>query len=211
MKKVGEMYLPDSERLMVPDFEASNGFQLDRLNQFLSHVHRFRTAVDGGAHAGSWSKAMSYRFDNVVSFEPAPDTFEVLETNVCESNVTLYNKALADKHTHVSMQMEEKDIARGNTGGRYVSMQETGIEAIPLDDLELKGVDFIKLDVEGAELLALLGAVDTISRCHPVVMIEDKKGLAERFGHRRGDAARFLESLGMKEIDRIKADRLFAF
>ncbi len=43
-----------------------------------------------------------------------------------------------------------------------------------IDDLELAELDFIKLDVEGYEYQALKGAEQTLKRCRPMVMFEDK-------------------------------------
>ena len=41
--------------------------------------------------------------------------------------------------------------------------------------MELPSVDLVKIDVEGHELQVLEGMVDTISRCRPVMYIEDDR------------------------------------
>jgi hypothetical protein len=48
----------------------------------------------------------------------------------------------------------------------------TAVSKIPLDDLNLPRVDFIKLDIEGMEMEALDGARKTIKRNHPILLIE---------------------------------------
>ena len=67
----------------------------------------------------------------------------------------------------------------------------------------------IKLDIQGAELIALKGAVETIRRCRPVIMVEEKA---------TGEAAEeidrirvLLQGLGMVRKDRVGADRIYVF
>jgi len=46
---------------------------------------------------------------------------------------------------------------------------------ITLDSLELEIVDYVKIDCEGYENQILLGAQQTLQRCRPRIVIEDKK------------------------------------
>ena len=47
------------------------------------------------------------------------------------------------------------------------------VAALRVDDLVRgRAIDFVKIDVEGAEYLALLGCADMIGRCHPVIVSE---------------------------------------
>ena len=59
------------------------------------------------------------------------------------------------------------------------------IPVMRIDDLGLTACDLICLDVEGYELMALAGAIDTIRRYRPVVMVEDK-GCSRRYGVEEG-------------------------
>ena len=45
------------------------------------------------------------------------------------------------------------------------------IEADTIDNLTGETADFIKMDIEGAELQALQGAKNTIKKCHPVLAV----------------------------------------
>jgi hypothetical protein len=74
---------------------------------------------------------------------------------------------------------------------------EGDIPMITLDSLALDEVDFIKADCEGFELFALRGAVDTILRCKPVIIVEQKPGRAQKFGLLETEAVTFLEDLGV--------------
>ena len=48
-------------------------------------------------------------------------------------------------------------------------------EVRTLDSYQLREVDLLVLDVEGQEAYALFGAIDTITRCRPVIHVEERK------------------------------------
>jgi hypothetical protein len=46
------------------------------------------------------------------------------------------------------------------------------VASLCLDDIVKRKIDLIKIDVEGAELLALLGSINIIQQYHPSVIME---------------------------------------
>lgn len=210
MRRVGTIWLPDADNYFDSFFENGEGFQLDRLEAALSHVRDFDIAIDGGAHVGSWSIAMSERFKKVISFEPAADTYECLTRNTfVYTNVDCYKKALGDIPTFVKSVDDKTRL--GNTGSRFVEKGDGNVEMITIDSLNLSTLGFLKLDLEGAELIALKGATKTLLKFKPVVFVEAKKGMAERFGGTTGDCLTYLKELGMHQVARISSDYVFTF
>lgn len=219
MKRAGRFWVPSVETQQVEALKAG-GWQLDHLAMAMSHVpaERRGTAVDGGAHVGSWTLEMTRRFDTVWAFEPHPETFECLEANAAEWReenpgravvICLHKCALGAESGRMGMADDTK-YAGGNTGGRH--LKGTGTIAVrPLDVYRLNDLDFFKLDVEGFEFFALKGAEETIKRCRPVVMIEDKHRMAHRYALEPGAAGRFLLNLGMVEVGAVGADRTFGW
>lgn len=202
--------LPQSDRYFGPLLkEDPRGFQINHLELALRHCKRFHTAVDGGAHIGTWSVAMAQRFERVIAFEPARDTFECLCENVHGlNNVTPFMVALGAVQTNGSV--IDDPTRPGNTGARYLNGIGSGDCTIrPLDDFHLEHVDFLKLDVEGYELHALTGAVQTLNRCRPVVMIEVKAFRPPRFGLPTDAADKFLRGAGYREVARARNDRVY--
>lgn len=219
MKKVGDWMLPDCDVLFSKEIEKTGGFQLDRLDRALQYVTNWSCAVDGGAHVGIWTRALAERFDVVHAFEPAADSFACLRYNMWADErlgkVVTYNAAIGDEAGEAHVVHDPQREPLGNTGSRFVQKgageEEESVQMLTIDSLHLTGIGFMKLDVEGAELLALKGAVKTIEWCKPVVYVEVKKDFGERFGLEKDAPLRFLKELGAREVDRIKADHVFAF
>lgn len=186
------------------------GFEIDHLDLALAHCKRFRTAVDGGAHVGTWSVAMAKRFEHVLAIEPAVDTFACLTANIAGiPSITAHLKALGASQG--SGRIADDPTRVGNTGSRHLADvgQAKAVEIVPLDEFQLMNLDFLKLDVEGYEAHALAGAANTIARWHPVVMIECKKFQPPRFGSSPEAAVHLLAEMGYREVARARNDRVY--
>jgi FkbM family methyltransferase len=120
---------------------------------------------------------MAQHFGTVHAFEPSPDTFECLEWNLNEgglANVKSYNAALGAAPGRVEMALDAEKEARKNTGARFVRPGGS-IPMVTIDSLGLTDLGFLKLDIEGSEPAALKGARETLARCGPIVLFENKK------------------------------------
>lgn len=208
-----EWHLPSYDTYFKPILETTpEGFELDHLGKALTFVKQFRTAVDGGAHVGTWSVALAKRFIRVVAFEPMQETFDCLTTNLTErkvSNVKPIRAALGCIRGTCTL---IKDSTRaGNSGACHLSIGR-GTPALlqRLDDFKLSDVDFIKLDVEGYEEEALRGCVQTIYTSYPTIMVECKEFKPQRSRGVAGTVA-FLHSLGYKEVGGVRNDRVFNY
>lgn len=162
----------------------------------------FNVAVDGGAHRGIWTRVLAKRFTWVYAFEPMADNFFRIPDF---ENVNKTNCALGDEENTLCMAPGEH-----NTGQWHIGLNKYGLNptaVIKLDSLKISP-DFIKLDVEGYELLALRGAKETIERCRPAIMLE-MNGLSERYGYTDEDLRTYLSELDYKEVGKWNKDYLF--
>lgn len=204
--------LPEADKYFAPLLaQDPRGFQIDHLELALSHCSKFGTAIDGGAHIGTWTVRMAQKFAKVMAFEPAVDTFRCLSENVFDlDNVDLFQTALGAVRCSGKI---VDDLSRpGNTGARHLNLSAGGdVEVMPIDDFSLDDLDFLKLDVEGYELHALQGALETLQRCRPVVLIEVKKFRPPRFGVEVESASKFLVAQGFREIAAVRNDRIFVW
>lgn len=161
-----------------------------------------RLAIDVGANVGTWTKPLSEMFDEVVAFEPDDRNFAVLDAERPE-NVTVVKAAvsfstgetpffLRASSGHGSL-LAEHPI--GGDGMRPVPVtQEILIPCISLDDACDDGADFVKMDIEGGETLALEGCKDVGRWRRTVFVVECHDTFAE--------VAAELERLG-KRVTRI--------
>jgi FkbM family methyltransferase len=189
------VWLPDHEEHLVEWMRKRNHwvngkltYQYHKLEAALAWAKSRRVAVDVGAHCGLWSMHLVSHFQTVHAFEP------VAEHRVCfEKNVTgamLHACALGEASGQVAIYTSAK-----SSGDSWVD----GAGEIPLqrlDDFDLAEVDFVKLDCEGYELFVLRGAEETLKRCRPCVIVEQKPGMAQKFGLEQTAAVEYLQSLG---------------
>lgn len=170
-------------------------------------VRRGDVCLDIGANFG-WFTTLMARLtgtenqSSVHAFEPMPDVFDVLKTNVginnSPENVFLNNLALGDAISQVKMH-RFNDLPNG-----YSSLSDMGKEdfqtfIVPMTTLnsylvenKIENVDFIKLDVEGAELMFLRGATKLFEQpVPPFFIVEMALGTTEGFGYLPNDLIEF--------------------
>ncbi len=217
MKKVGEYWVPDQETIQIEAL-SKGPWQIDHLKAAMFHVKHFGTAIDGGAHIGSWTRAMARRFDKVVAFEPSQETHDCLLRNTEDLfNVERLRCALGEVEGKLEMGEDGKYSDGGNTGGRYLVERGAPGASLPpvrvrtLDSFGYERVDFLKLDVEGFEYFAILGGKETIKRCRPVVMLEVKHRMAARYGLRADAAGHLLDVMGMKHLGHTGSDHVWGW
>lgn len=171
----------------------------------LEHCRLRSVAVQAGGHCGAWPIWLAARFGRVYSYEPDAANFACLSRNICAKGLseTVYaaRGMLADRGRMLSLNRSKKNI------GGHKGLPEPGpIPAYRIDDLALPSCDLIVLDVEGMELPALQGAVETLERCRPVLMLEDN-GLGSRHGWGgHDDLFAFLGAQRYREAARVAHD-----
>lgn len=210
MKLVNDLWFPSDDIHMAKEY-LDGHTQLDTLDMALTFCTKTRIAVDAGAHIGLFSLHMAQVFDQVLAFEPNPPTVECLRENTKNRpNILVYQLALSNCIRPIGIKLDEKH--EGNTGGAYVDFSgETGYttHTVELDHYDLPVLDLFKADVEGGELHALQGAVKTIDRCSPVILVEEKHRLMARQGVKADGVSKFLASLGYVQARRSRRDFVY--
>jgi FkbM family methyltransferase len=163
-----------------------------------------RTALDIGANVGLWSRDLVDNFAKVVAFEPVAIFRECLEKNVTGANFFISPLALGDHDTQATM-----IITEGNSGHSHLDPATLGtgdVQVVKLDNLNMEDVDYIKIDCEGYEYRVLQGAEQTVKRCRPIMVIEQKPHDAYSKDYGQFAAIALLESWGMIKLDQIRDD-----
>ena len=135
--------------------------------------------IDAGAFTGDTSLPLSKRTTkNVYAFEPFKDSFEILKKNISDNNIENIipvNKSLGNINGERSLFLS-RDNVQGITSDatlrnydNEIKVQETTIDTfVEENNLE---VGFITIDVEGAEMDLLEGAINTIKTQKPLLYI----------------------------------------
>lgn len=205
MKNVKGIWLPDSEMHMVEWIEREGGYQLKKQALAASYVTQWRCAVDVGAHCGTWALNLVKRFETVHCFEPIPEHLECLKMNAPKA--VIHEVPLGERGEYVSFRKNPK-----STGDASILPSGKGdTRTAVLDDFDLQNVDFMKLDCEGYEVAVLKGALRTIIRCRPVIVVEQKPGKGSLFGYGDTEAVSLLESLGAKLRESMSGDYILSW
>jgi FkbM family methyltransferase len=169
----------------------SRGAQYDR--ETVAVMRRLLTpasnCVDVGCYRGGILRRMVALapYGRHFAFEPVPENYRYLTARF--PTVHVFNLALADYHGDAVFQHVVGRPAR--SGLRRVTYpdpdQEIGEILVPVDTLDRvipadTTIDFLKIDVEGAELQVLRGACAVIRRSRPVVMFECGSERAASYG-----------------------------
>jgi FkbM family methyltransferase len=193
---------------LVPEYERE---VFDELFDVLRPGSVF---IDVSAHIGRYSFPIAKLVGEnglVIAVEPDPLAFKALLMgvklnnfrNVLALNIALSNgegrAILCQKLVTATSSTVEFDKCR-----RFVEVPLKRLDSV-VEGLRLKCVDAIKIDVEGAEIQVLKGAVNTIARFKPFIVIEVRNSNTDEF-------MRIMKSLGYscKELIEGAIDRVFA-
>ena len=170
------------ERLLLPCLLTSKG-----------------TFVDVGAHVGKYTVLNGLRGTRVIAIEPEPTNYNMLIRNIALNGlqtVTAINKAVWKGRGTMPLALASK-----GSGEHSLKVQGAGIlvEVDTLDNIvhqatSGESIELIKIDVEGAEVEVIRGAIELLDRHHPKLVIE----IHTERNLKRID--QLLDSLGYKRI-----------
>jgi FkbM family methyltransferase len=192
----------------VTDLMLSNGgfedFELDLMTSFLGED---AVVLDIGANVGLYAIHAARSDASVIAhaFEPVPSTFASLEANIFRNEVfdrvVANEMALADSAgtVHITRDFHSSNYVTGPNS----ALATVEVSCSTVDDyvrsVSLDRVDFIKIDVEGAEAAVLAGAFGTLERFKPVILVEIVEFIESFHDRRLGDpdeVPRMLSRLG---------------
>lgn len=196
MKLVKGVWLPDNDTHFEKWMNNKGYYQSTKFDEANLIAKKHKVFVDIGAHVGLWSRmARDAGFKKIIAFEALPEHTECYLKNLEGMDATI--------HTVVLGNDEMIDIipsTDGNTGG--TSTKKGTSKVYRLDDFNIPRIDLMKIDVQGMEREVLEGAVETIIRCKPTIIVEQKQDKR---------ALEYLENIGMKRIKKIVGDYIYDF
>ncbi len=172
LKKSGLIF----EFVSLPESEETTDLYIKNANLKNGDV-----VLDLGCYCGASTHAFSKQVGlngKVYAFEPDPLSFASLKQNIqrhCLENVILFNNGVWSERTKLNFQSE------GNLGSSITSIsgRKNGmvkIDVISINDLvldyKIDRIDFIKMDIEGAETYVLKSIPIILQKFKPRLIIE---------------------------------------
>ncbi|MEN9573772.1 MAG: hypothetical protein RL514_1627 [Verrucomicrobiota bacterium] len=172
--------------------------------------------LDAGANVGEQTVFAAKRLPRgqVFAFEPTTEVFQVLSENVRANGFTHVRAeklGLGEQSGELPIYSSHAEVASDGTVNEGVptlfSSTDRGtvierVRIVRLDDflapLNLPRLDVMKVDVEGAEMIVLKGAVETIKRHRPVFIVEVHEGTSQSAGHSVRELLQFIQRLGYR-------------
>ena len=140
------------------------------------------TVLDLGANLGTFTLFLAEAVGpagRVHAFEPVAASYRLLDANLALNSLAqVETHAVAVGAASGTATVPELDLERGgNYGASALAPSGPGrrVDLIALDDLALPACDLIKVDVEGGERAVIQGAMETIDRWRPVLLLENEE------------------------------------
>ena len=120
-------------------------------------------------------KALWAGASKVIAIEPGPENLECLRRNfateIAAGRVVVYSKGIWDKDDVLKFAIDPASSAKDSfvrplENAQYIQVPVTTVDNL-VAELNLPRVDFVKMDIEGAEQKAVIGARNTIAKFHP--------------------------------------------
>lgn len=210
----GDFRIAPIETLNFFDYEKAESDMMEHL------VSDGDTFFDIGANIGWYSIniAASRRATKVYCFEPIPKTYKSLSINLelnSVSNVIAHNFGFSSQAGEFPFYYYPEgsgNASSANVTGR-ADVECVQCRVRTLDDYTAETgthVDFIKCDVEGAELLVFQGGIHTIIRDKPIVFSEILRKWSAKFNYNPNDIFRLLKDQGY-QVFTVKENYLVKF
>jgi FkbM family methyltransferase len=200
----GAWWIPRNDNLAEP--LLAGVFETAELN-FVEHfLRRGMTVLDLGAHQGLYTLLASLRVGpsgKVISFEPSRRERRSLRLHLTlnrRSNVMVQGLALGEENGEADLYVVN-GTARGCNSLRppdvHGGTTTVRVQVVRLDDWladhQIDHVDFVKMDIEGAELGALKGAARLLERRpRPVILAEVQDARTLPWGYRAKEVVDYL-------------------
>jgi FkbM family methyltransferase len=196
---------------------------------FVNLIRSGDTVIEIGANQGIYTALFSRlvgRKGNVHAFEPVSETFERLQARLHSAhagNVSAWQMGLAEADLgEREIIIPESDSQQASliahTAGSWAGGGKIRTELVRVTSLDaylsqynVSHVDFVKLDVEGAELSVLKGGHECFTRSKPVLHLEIESEWLRDFGTTADDLIQLLRSYGYNFVYRADASRLKGF
>lgn len=189
----------DWDAILVDKFLPKNGVILD-------------IGANIGLYSALYAQYLKKKTPKIYAIEAVKQNFEYLNKNIAQNgfeNVETFQIALGDQAGELSFYLPDADYVGNLVGSNVLAGDEQAkdekrghtekVKMVTLDewslDQKLERCDFMKIDIEGAELLAFRGAHQFLEKFRPVIQCEYNQRWLEATGASFADLLSHFEKL----------------
>lgn len=198
-----DIYLKSTQDIYLVTFDGN-----DTLTDIIKNLHSESIFIDIGANIGYYSFLASQKFGNngkVFCFEPSYREYNRLLKGIQKNNlqnIIPINACLSNISGELLMDIDESHTGLNKIhipGSTYSTINQVAV--FRFDDLQelfqLKKIDLVKIDVEGAEYLVLMGMIETLKKgLIKKVFIEITPSFLYKYGHTKEHIYNFMTNCG---------------
>jgi FkbM family methyltransferase len=195
----------NDKRIAPLDTLNFNNYEQEELNMQLSLIEPGFNVYDIGGNFGWFALhiAKNHLKSKIFSFEPIPSTFNFLNKNILLNkleNIECFNFGFSNAEGCFDFYFDPAlsvNASLANVSNNK-SIEKVSCSVKRLDDFveETKyKIDFIKCDVEGAELLVFKGGIEAIKKHQPIVFSEILRKWTAKFDYHPNDLIKFFRDL----------------
>ena len=188
--------------------DITKNLEYDRLTKLIikKSVHKNSVCIDIGCHKGEILDLILQQSPQGghYGFEPIPTFYKNLILKYTPIN-NIFPYALADKCGKTTFQFVKNAPAYSGLKKRKYAIENPQIEEIEVEIYTLDSIvpentkiDFIKIDVEGAEFGVLKGAKRVLTVNKPIVIFECGLGASDFYDTKPEEVFNFLSETGLK-------------
>ena len=212
--RTGQYFLPDAPTDVVAKaIRQGRTFDSHVVKAASRHIRKGSTVLDVGACYGQMSILFSRMVGpsgTVIAIEASPFQAELTRRNLLINGVT--NITLIDRpvwHTPgVLVRYPKPDFTIFGSYGSFgidpiaqASDCAWDLTTTTIDSITIPSpLSLMKVDIQGSDLNALLGARETIAAHRPTIVFEYEALCTERFGQSLDDYWRFVDAIGYKLV-----------
>ena len=178
-------------------------YDYDDMNFLLRYLRAEDSFLDIGANIGVYTllAASKIHSGSIYSFEVLPKNYERLKENLKLNKfeqVKTYEIAISNQTGTVGLNLAEGDsmpFITHSATDKTITVPTDTLDNL-LQNQPLANLTLAKMDIEGAEILALKGALSLLKQQRPHVWILEINDTVSNFGHQKQDLVNFLNSYG---------------
>ena len=207
---LGDFYLPFDapDDVIINRMKRGEVFESEIVETAERFIKKGTVVLDVGANFGQMSVLFSRFAGNdgiIYSFEAQKRVFDILKKNIEANNAHNINPIFNAVYfeSGKNFYFPEPDFVKFGAYGSYNlpldSVKGQEVKSLKIDDLQIeKPISFMKVDVQGCDLFAMQGAVETIKKHKMPVLFEFEQQFQKTYKTNFHDYVEFVDSIGYK-------------